>query len=980
MFDKFFRRLLEFGKQCAAVTVSQPDDLDQAEKLMALGDKRAAIEMLREHLKSDPCNVAVLNNLGTCLADTGNLAEAESTFELAFSLDDSYMPAVVNHAKMLIDRQRSAEGMRSLLQAKVCEPDFSHVDAVYAGLTLVNGDASKATQFQLKAWLANFDNLRMANCYLFYSSYADQDEAKLAAEHRFWAETARPIDLISNPELMESQALELPEAPSGTMKIRIGYWSPDFRNHSVRYFFRPLLEGHDLNKFEIFLYHDFLTVDAQTELMRAVTPNFYQVDALTDADLHALVLSHKLDVFVELAGHSSHNRLPLLQHRFATAQISALGYPPTTGLRTVDAKLLDRHVVTPSHHRYYAESPLVMPSSFWCFDPMEDAPITPEPPVTRNGYITFACVGNIAKINARMLRCWKEVLERVDKSRLLIRAINFNDSAVEDTMRARLEDAGISLNRVDLRKAEGGAAFFGSYNEIDIILDTFPFNGGTTTCFATYMGVPVVSLSGASLVSRMGLSILSNLSALDMVVSSEEAYVERAVILAQDVAYLRQFRQEVRARFQQSCLGNGKLFAQEFETVCIELIDKKMSQTLNYQNAIELLPADEIVRRAYAVLNHGQADAAHRILSHCLEHYPNSGGAHLLIAQQWTGVNRYNEASAYLEERLGKFDEAEKAAALIYLTRLYLLLGQEDNVRQTITRLSSVNLEDVYDQLQVNLYSACCGILGPPVESVRPLDGAAKRIKILIPCDNPDKFNGVRRQIEAECGCPDGWTVAYQRCDESSRIAAYSDALRSKDADILLIAQKNIEIYNPRFFIEVVEALKDCDVLGVAGATRWQRMDWRFDDFVHKAAGYLVESSEQPGYVELQWQGGDRSRAVHNMVVLDGSLLALEPVCMQEFKFDEELLGADLLLEEDWSHTASQMGKRLAVHRNLGVLIRQPSPSDTRDRAAGRMRITEKYKFDVFTTTKNDTMFVSAPIASASEAVRVGNIFLEKIE
>lgn len=980
MFYKFFKWLVQGGKQFFHLTASQTGSLDEAEQLMALGDKRAAIEIFRAHLKSDPCNFAVLNNLGACLADTGNLAEAESSFELAYSLDDSYIPAVVNHAKMLIDRQKSIEGMRSLRQAKICEPDFSHVDAVYAGLSLVMGDAAKATQFQLKAWLANFDNLRMANCYLFYSSYADQDEGKLAAEHRFWAETVHPIALVSGPYLAKSTESESPEMPSATKKIRIGYWSPDFRSHSVRYFFRPLLEGHDVNKFEVFLYHDFLTVDAQTELMRAATPNFYQVYDLTDADLHALVLSHTLDIFVELAGHSSHNRLPLLQHRFATAQITALGYPPTTGLHTIDAKLLDRHVVTPDSSRYYSESPLVMPSSFWCFDPMEEAPITPEPPVTRNGYITFACVGNIAKINSKMLRCWKEILDRVDKSRLLIRAINFNDTAAEDFMCARLEGAGISISRVDLRKPEGGAAYFGSYNDIDIILDTFPFNGGTTTCFATYMGVPVVSLSGASLVSRMGLSILSNLSAPDLVASSEEAYVERAVILAQDVAYLRQFRKEVRARFQQSCLGNGKLFAQEFETVCIDLIDRKKSNTWDYQHAIDLLPVEEIVRRAYAVLNHGQADAAHRILMHCLEHYPDSGGAHLLVAQQWTGANRFKEASDYLVERLDKFTSTEKLAALIYLTRLYLLLVQQDNAMQTIARLTSIDLADPFDQLQVHLYGACCTSHVAPAAAVRPRDGAAKRIKIVIPCDSPDHFDEMQRQIEVRCVCPDGWVVAYQRCDESSRISAYRSALHSKDADILLFVQKNIEIHNPRFFSEVDEALKDCDVLGVAGATRWQRMDWRFDDFIRKAAGYFVESSEQPGYVELQWQGGYRSRTAPNMVVLDGSLLAFEPDRMQEVNFDEELLGADLLLEEDWSHTARQTGKRLTVHRNLGVLIHQPAKSDTRDRAAGRMQIMEKYQFDVFATTKNDTMFVSAPIASASEAVRVGNIFLEEFE
>jgi hypothetical protein len=671
--------------------------------------------------------------------------------------------------------------------------------------------------------------------------------------------------------------------------------------------------------------------------------------------------------------------LPLLQNRFGEVQITALGYPPTTGLSTIDAKLLDRHICTENSARYYSESPLVMPSSFWCFNPMEEALIAPEPPATRNGFVTFACVGNIAKINSRMLIVWKTILERVENSRLLIRAINFNDKAAEDAIRIELDNAGISVARVDLRKPEAGPAFFGSYNEIDIVLDTFPFNGGTTTCFATYMGVPVISLSGASLVSRMGLSILSNLFVQHLAVTSEDAYIDCAVKLAQDIPYLRQFRQEVRARYENSCLGNGRLFAHEFESACIDLLKKKQSGVWSYKHEISLLPAEEIVRRAYAVLNHGQAEAAHRILAHCLEHYPDCGGAHLLIAQQWTGEDRFQDAINYLKERVDRFTHVEQQAALIYMARLYLLLDSPVNASQMLERISRSHVDDIFDQLQVKLYEACCASSTVTTGPVAYPPTVAKRIKIIIPCNEAGHFDAMQKQINTYSESPVDWTLIYQRCDEFSRIDEYINAVNDIETDVVLIIQKNVEIYNPRFFYDVVDALKSFDLIGIAGATRWQRLDWRDDDFNYKCAGYCIESSERAGHVEIQWQGVDRSKVVDNMSVLDGSLLALVPQRLGGVNFDKELLGADLLLEEDWSHTAFRSGKRLAVNSNLGVLIRSPEQSEPRSRALGRTQIVEKYKFDVFSTIKKDSMFVSAPVASVSEAFMVCNEFLEML-
>jgi protein O-GlcNAc transferase len=497
---------------------------ERAGRLMASGDRRNAIKAFREYLETDPANVVALNDLAACLADAGDQQEAARLFELAHSLDDNFMPATVNCAKLQTERGQSRQALPYLRRAKICTPRPGHVDAVYAGVLMRQGDVEGARHYQLQAWLGAFDNLRMANCHLFWLSYGDVDEQALAAEHRFWANTvmAAPQGTLPVPD-DAPLALE-----TAGRKLRIGYWSPDFRSHSVRYFFRPLVENHDRERFEVFLYNDFPRADEQTELIRSQADHFHEVFETSDADLADLIRSHQLDLLVELSGHTSHNRMSMLQNRLARRQMQAIGYPPTSGLTTVDAKLLDRHAVTDDWHRYYAEQPLVLPGSFWCFDPLEPTPPLPDPPVIANGFVTFGCVGNISKITDRLLAAWRRILTAVPDSRLVIRSISFEDELPEEAARLRFERAGLPLDRVQLLKPAGGAAFFSSYNEIDVILDTFPFNGGTTTCFAAYMGVCVVSMAGASLPSRMGLSILTNLGAADLVVQDMDAYVERA--------------------------------------------------------------------------------------------------------------------------------------------------------------------------------------------------------------------------------------------------------------------------------------------------------------------------------------------------------------------------------------------------------------------------------------------------------------------
>lgn len=948
--------------------------LEKASELMARGQSREAVEKYKEYLKLNPSNVTALNDLGVCLANIGDMQEAHRFFELAYVMDDSYTPAVVNHAKFLLDQKRSHESLPYLKNARALDPRFSHVDAVYAGLCLNNrGDVAGARYFQLQAWVANFDNLRLANCHLFYCSYDDMSEHLLAAEHRFWAETLLPIGERRNVNFSLKKQSE---------KIRIGYWSPDFRNHSVRYFFRPLQENHDREKFEVYVYHDSPFRDDETEHIQRASDEFHSVFELTDGDLIALMLSHELDVLVELAGHTSNNRVNLLQERLATVQITGLGYPPTTGLGTVDVKLLDKHLLTDDAASYYAEMPMVLPSSFWCFDPMEDTPVAlaTEPPMVGNKYVTFGCVGNIAKINDRILACWREILRRVPRSRLLIRAINFDDAAAEPALRARFLAAGLPMARVDLRKAEGGRAYFESYNAIDIILDTTPFNGGTTTCFAVYMGVPVVSWAGQSLISRMGLSIMSNMGASELVATDADGYVRRSVALSQDVTYLRRFKREARQRMRQTGLGNGLIFAQEFEQACTALLaHNKIAGDTGYVSQIDVLPAEEIVRRAYGALNYGQDDAARRILGHCLRHYPECGSAHILFTATMSGERRFEQATAYLLERLEGFSDEDRCAALVNVARNQILAGVSDQALKTVERLAGFVPESVFDQCQVQLYQAWfAALFSTTVPQQRSLPLPARgRLHCLIPCDDPIRFEAMCEQMQAFCMPIPGWDITYECCDEQQRVAVYHAVHGRSDIDVLLLLQKNIDVHQPLFFQEIVAALQDYDVVGYAGAKQWTMLDWITDAFEHKAAGFLTASSEKSGFLELMLVGGG-GRVLGDMAVLDGGLLAINRAALSLADCNADLLGAETLLEQVWSHAIQCAGGKLAVHRGLAVMVRQDVPLDRRYWAEVRTEIAERREFDLFAMQRPDFSFVSMPVSGAELAVAILNKYFKE--
>ncbi|XDF35316.1 hypothetical protein RBH89_24450 [Paracidovorax avenae] len=975
--------LMDFAKRLLRRT-SRSSVAPEAEALLSNAVKLAEERRLREsveawkaYLEHRPHDVDALNNLGAALATVGQELESIRYFDLAYSLDDSHLPSIANYANVLKSRNRSAEALDLLAKARIQSPGLAGIRANYASLLFSLGESESAIEHTLHAWLGDFDSPRASDLYLFTATYVEQDEVRLAAEHKFWASTLLPRSHEIGPK---PPAKPSAPVPLNSRRLRVGYWSPDLREHSVRYFFRPLLEGHDRSRHEIFLYHDHYTHDDQTDLIKANADHFFEVSTLSDDQLAELLYSHQLDVLVELAGHTSANRLDMLRYRFATLQVTGLGYPPTTGLPSIDAKFLDRHLVDPDMPALYSEMPAILPQSFWCFDPKTQIPSPAEPPVLSKGYITFGCFGNIGKVSPETMRCWGEVLARVPGSRLVIRSVNFGDPLRQSTFAQSLSRAGIPEDRINLLPPTLPRDLFTAYDDIDIVLDTYPFNGGTTTCFATYSGVPVVTRKGRALASRMGESIMKNLGGDAWVVNTAQAYVEQAVRGARDIEGLSRFRREARQRYQDSSLGNGGMFARDVEALYRSWLESPPNPVVDRPSYV--LPAQELVRRALITLQYGQFSVARRIVDYCLELHPDCGAAHVLWTERLTSQGRFGDAACYLRERRAGFaEEADQIKALVNEARFLIIDGHSELANEAIQALYEFRNLNSSQRSQRHLLRCATAVLGgtekdgnAPVTLQIP---GPQRITACVVTEDNSVFEAISTRLRQLDPLP-GTELRILQCVSSAKSQTYQQIVQDGETDWLVCVHANVDFWRSDFWSQLLSAFAQCDIVGCHGAKRWDRLDWRTCAQVDKAGGYLIPSGEKAGFWEVSALSRDAEGLGRGLQVVDGCFLAINLRALPlagNLEFVAELEEAGPLLEEYFSHCAARAGMRVGASARLGISLDWRVPLDDRYLGPARIFIAEALKLDPWLFPHEENTVWSVSLPSANQAVSVLHAF-----
>jgi predicted O-linked N-acetylglucosamine transferase (SPINDLY family) len=384
--------------------------------------------------------------------------------------------------------------------------------------------------------------------------------AALFDAHRRWGDALIAQQADTSPVFANTRDPE--------RRLRIGYVSPDFHQHSTNHYFGPLLAHHDRQAFEIFLYGEVREPDAVTKHFQELAPHWRSTVGLGDAELRRQVLADRIDILIDLAGHTGSTRLAAFAVKPAPVTATWLGYPGTTGLSTIDYRLTDAHADPPGiAEQQHTEKLLRMPHCFLCYGPPSGLPpVAPSPALSR-GAITFGSFNNLAKITPTVLETWAEILRGVPGSRLLMKGKLLADPLIRRRITDVFAAGGIESDRLDLRGLIPDAIdHLSLYREVDIGLDPFPYNGTTTTSEAMWMGVPVVTLIGDHHVARVGLSLLIEVGLGHLAALDRTDYVRIATELAQAPDTLNTLRLSLRDRFRASPHGDAPGFARDFET------------------------------------------------------------------------------------------------------------------------------------------------------------------------------------------------------------------------------------------------------------------------------------------------------------------------------------------------------------------------------------------------------------------------------
>jgi len=555
------------------------------------GDAQGAVTALSGLLDMRPVRYGSMMFLGEALLRVGNIAAAEKAFaraslspnpdfllslsakvyahnywkeaievlKKALSLRPTSVPILLALAKIQSEVYALSDCRESLHRVRELAPDNKEAALLDAGLQGRMGDAKGHLDILQAAYKAGGDPLsRLASSVAMTSLYHDaMPPSEVADLHR---RLCAPI------EAAYTEKTDFANERSSNRRLRIGYVSGDFhRQHPVNIFMLPVLLRHDHAHFEICVYHTGTMHDEYTRQAKGCADRWLEAAALDDAALQRAIVADGIDVLVDLAGHTSTHRLEVFAMRAAPVQATFLGYPHSTGLSTIDWIIGDATVSPAEHAHLFSEGIAQLPGSVFCWAPVDEYPLPLPRPV--DAPPVFGSFNNAMKLSPRTIALWSEVLKAVPGAALLLKAPSLKDEAVQARFAALFAGQGISGERLIFRGPSGLADMMQEYGEMDIALDPTPYNGGTTTLQALWMGVPTVTLAGGNFVGRMGASFMHTLGQPGWVSNDEAGYVAAAVCLARDRAVLRGNRALLREQMTASPLCDIKSYVSHFEAL-----------------------------------------------------------------------------------------------------------------------------------------------------------------------------------------------------------------------------------------------------------------------------------------------------------------------------------------------------------------------------------------------------------------------------
>lgn len=491
------------------------------------GEAQAALPFLRRAVELEPQRALPHNSLGLALDAAGEPDASAREFEIAASLNPP-----------------SAEAFNNLAMIRVGE-----------------GRAPDAIPlFQRSLSISPQQPLVHSNLLLTMNYIADWPPGVMLAEHRRWAaqfaDSLPPVGQQHRPR------------PDGV--LHVGYVSSDFRGHPVAAYLGGVLAAHDRKAVRTTCYATLFAADAVTERLKAASDNWRDITRLSDQAAAEMIRDDRVDVLVDLGGHTSRNRLRIFARRAAPVQVAHFAYPNTTGLKAMDYRLTDGVSDPPGSEVHYVERLVGLPDIAWCWQPPDEAPDVSPLPAGNAGPITFGCLNNAAKLTEPTIQLFARVLQAVPDSRLIV--LGSKSRTATDRVGELLARAGVP-DRVDVWPRSSPAEYYAAHHRIDLALDTFPYNGGVTTCDALWMGVPVVSRVGNTYAARQGASILRCVGLAELAANSADEFAAICADWAGHRDRLQATRAGLRDRLRASPLLDAERFTRHLEAAYRRMVE-----------------------------------------------------------------------------------------------------------------------------------------------------------------------------------------------------------------------------------------------------------------------------------------------------------------------------------------------------------------------------------------------------------------------
>jgi predicted O-linked N-acetylglucosamine transferase (SPINDLY family) len=567
--------------------------LNKTAALYELARYADARELAEQLVADEPSRAEAFLNLGNILVQTGKARQGVKHYKKALALQPGYPEAHFNLSSLLgsrddlslaIDylkrrikeRGDSVQNLCMLASAQqaaghltqaqeLCQRILErHPDNLNALITLgsclsTSGDSAAAVKLYERVVELDKSQTGVGSNILFeHNNLAGTDRALVFGKHQKWAKLVEPLESVAQAFEQRSRDPE--------RKLRIGYVSGDFINHPVGMLLSDVLQRHDKAQFSVHCFSMVIRPEDVLPALRAGADEWEDVFLLDDDELFELIRKSEIDILVDLSGHTAFHRLPVFARRPAPVQVEWIGYFHSTGMDSVDYFITDPYTSPRESGQLFSETPACLPSTRFCYGPPAYAPGVAELPLASRCKVTLGSFNRLAKVNDEVVEAWCRVLHAVPESRMVVKAGALAEEQVVKRLQARFESHGIGAERLELREGSPHAEMLAEYGDIDIALDTFPFNGGATTFEALWMGVPVVTIAGDTVVSRQTASALANIGLADELAFPDvDAYVAGAIALAQNPTRLAELRHELRPRMEASPLRQSKQFTKDLE-------------------------------------------------------------------------------------------------------------------------------------------------------------------------------------------------------------------------------------------------------------------------------------------------------------------------------------------------------------------------------------------------------------------------------